>query len=301
MSDNAPPLHLLRCHLAANAYAFDASKVRAIHRWESVQREPQSAGAIGVLAGKPVYPLARLLGLDEDAAASEGPVLLLDDCAIQVDRISRPAPVAESGLRCLPRPALAAHGRVHGLARIDGELTLLLDPARLRDPSGAPAVPPWPADEAWSAPASSTTDKLLCFLPPGHGTQTYFAVSYRQAVEVAQGLTLRRLRSGEPWLAGLVDWRDRAVPVVDLAGLLGIGPSPTVETARVLIARSPRSGELFALPATQLAPLPLPLGDDSMVLETIDPPTPFVRAAYALTEGFLFIPDLERLVAQAAG
>ena len=291
-------LQMLRCQVEAGAYAFDTTAVRSIHRWESVDASQPAAGGLGTLGGKPVYRLAHLLGLGEEPAATAGPVLMLDEYAVQVDSVSRPRLVAESQLRRLPRPAQGAQGRVAGLVRLEGELTLLLDPRRLAEP-GEASPPPWPCDEPWVSGAFTTTDKLLCFLPPGHGEHTYLAVSYRQAVEVALGLKLSRLRSSEPWLAGLVDWRDRAVPVVDLAGLLGVEPSARVDVSRTLIARAPRSGELFAFPADHLAPLPLPLSEDSMLVKTIDPPSPYIRAAYTLTDGYLFLPDLDRLSAPA--
>lgn len=291
-------LQMLRCHVESNAYGFDAAAVRAIHRWENVEPQADTPGAIGTLAGKPVYPLARLLGLDDDAAATQGPVLLLTDYAIQVDKVSRPTAVAHTELRSLPVPARVAHDRVSGLARVEGELTLLLDPTRLvtYQTGSKAAAPAWPADEPWHFGLSTATDKLLCFLPPGQNEETYLAVSYRQAIEVAQNLTLSRLRANPPWLAGLVDWRERAVPVVDVAGLLGLTPAQPPDVSRALIARAPRSGELFAFPATHLAPLPLPLSEDTMVVKSIDPPSPYVRAAYLLTEGYLFLPDLDRLV-----
>jgi len=294
-------LQLLRCQVASSAYAFDARHIHAIHRWESVEPASPASGAIGTLHGKPVYRLAQLLGLDDHAApataaSTPGPVLLLDSCALQVDNVSRPLPVAESGLRRLPLPAQSVQRHIRGLARIEGELTLLLDPQQIHPARSGPAAPPpWPSDQPWHAATSGATEKLLCFTPTAHDLSTYLAVSYRQAVEVALGLKLTRLRCGQPWLAGLTDWRQRAVPVVDFAGLLGYPSTTPTDTSRLLIVRSSRRGELFAFPATQVAPLPLPLSDDTTLVKTLDPPSPYIRAAYELVDGYLFLPDLDKL------
>ena len=296
-------LQLLRCHVDSSAYGFDATRVQGVHRWESVasRHAPEPVGCIGLLDQRPVFPLTFLLGLDEEAAPSQGPVLLLDGFAVQVDRVSRPAQVPVSEFRRLPLPVRHNAGRVQGLARIDGELTLCLSADGLgpvEERSQSEAFPAWPADEPWLADMGGDTGRLLCFLPPGADDKAFFAVSYRQVAEIAQNLTLTRMRTANPCLAGLVNWRDRAVPVVDLAALVGVGPAPKVDVSRVLIARSPRTSQLFAFPASHLAPVSLPLPEDSTVSQILQPPTAFIRAAYGLSDGFLFVPDLEKLVAQ---
>lgn len=296
-------LQLLRCHVDSGAYGFAAARVQGVHRWESVTPCAASgpAGCIGQLGQTPVFPLTFLLGLDEEAVPSGGPVLLLDRFAVQVDRVSRPAQVPLSEFRRLPLPVRHNAGRVQGLARIDGELTLCLSADGLgpvAERSQEEAIPEWPVDEPWLADMGGDTRRLLCFLPPGADDKAFFAVSYRQVAEIAQNLTLTRMRTASPCLAGLVNWRNRAVPVVDLAALVGLGPAPLVDVSRVLIARSPRTSELFAFPASHLGPVSLPLPEDSSVSQILQPPTPFIRAAYGLSDGFLFVPDLEKLAAQ---
>ena len=290
-------LQLLRCHLAAGAYGFAATAVRGVHRWESATaRNPDlPAGCIGLLDQTPVYPLPYLLGLQEEAVAGAGPVLLLDGFAVQVDRVSRPVTVPLSDFRGLPRPLRDTGGRIQGLARLAGELTLCLNPDALSPGAAATAPPNWPPDEPWAATAAGDTPRLLCFLPPDSGERTYFGISFRQVLEVAQGLPFTRLHSANSCVTGLVDWRSRAVPVVDMAALAGAGASAGVNLSRLLIARSPRTRELFAFPAEHLAPVAFPLAEDSMVSRNIPPPSPFIRGAYTIDDGFLFVPDLEAL------
>jgi chemotaxis signal transduction protein len=295
MPDNS--LQILRCLVENGAYGFDTAQVRAIHRWESVQ-PPQAEGEIGRVGVAPVYPLARLLGLTTGPVSSQGPVLLLDGFGVQVDRVSRPAAVAWQDLRRLPRLVRQEGGCWQAVTRVDGELTLCLSPEAIdpgpkrRQPVALPAIG---EDPAWPPATSGETNKLLCFLPPAEDRETFFAVSYRQAIEVTNASRFTRIRTVSPCIAGVMDWRDRAVPVIDHEAMLGLAGGRVTRVDRVLVVRTPRTRELLAFPAGTLAPIDLPLPEDATVTRTLDPPSAYVRAAYGLSDGFLFVPDLERL------
>jgi chemotaxis signal transduction protein len=276
---------LLRCHAGDDAFALEASAVRRVARMEE--------SIDGRVDGLRVWPLTGLLGLDP---VETGPVLVLDHLALAVTRVTRPTAVDWSELSALPAAARDEAGRLAGVARIEGELALVLDAGRL-DP-GAGAVPArWelPPARGWTEGARAD-GRALFFMGAGGARKTMFAVSYAQVVEAQRHLRFTRLRGANPCVAGLAEWRDRVVPVVDLEALAGV-TGGSWEAERYLIVRAPASGDLFALPAGHCAAASLPLGEQAPVRSVLEPLTPWVKAAYALDNGYFIVPDLDRLAA----
>ena len=62
-----------------------------------------------------------------------------------------------------------------------------------------------------------------------------FAVGLEQVAEVGKVPTITRVPGVPSWLAGVVNWRGRVLPVVDLRGLLGADCGPLQSTARLVV------------------------------------------------------------------
>lgn len=120
-----------------------------------------------------------------------------------------------------------------------------------------------------SAGAAGDAAKLVCFFLGG---QEYAA----PITEVKETMLLRpitRVFLTPPWLAGIINLRGDVVAVLDLARLLGQGPTTPTEDSRIVIARHEpsdgqnvttrtagvlvdRMGELRALSLATLQPPP---------------------------------------------
>jgi len=303
----ATTIQLLRCSTPLGAYGFDATHVHAIERWENVTpATPGDAAApVGHLGETPVFSLAQLLAPSHATPRAQGPVLLFDGFGLQVDRVARPATLPRQALRRLPKPLRDECGPWQAVTRLDGELTICLAPEALasRFHASTTPAPTWTGlgeDAPWATPAPTGASRLLCFRPPGDARDAFFGVSYRQAIEITNLASFTALRTAHPCLAGLMDWRDRAVPVVQLDAMLGLaaGACPPLNT-RVVVVRGGPTRELLAFPAGTLAPVDLPLDGDTTVQAVLDSPSPYIRAAYQLAQGALFIPDLERIAGAA--
>jgi len=62
-----------------------------------------------------------------------------------------------------------------------------------------------------------------------------YAVDMRNVAEVVPVPPMTRVPGGPPWLTGVVNWRGRVLPVVDLRPLVGAPLSPMPTSARLVV------------------------------------------------------------------
>lgn len=62
-----------------------------------------------------------------------------------------------------------------------------------------------------------------------------YAVDMRNVAEVVPVPAMTRVPGGPPWLTGVVNWRGRVLPVVDLRPLVGAPLSPMPTSARLVV------------------------------------------------------------------
>lgn len=302
-AEPAKQLRLLRFYLGADCYSMETSSVWAIRRWEEMlpPLDETSGSIASVRVGKglaPVYSLGDVLGLDV-APDPGGPVFVVASASqpygVQVDRVARAVSTAFTEPRQLPLLARDPLGKIRGVARLDGEVSLVLSGARLIGGTGQEAA--FAAPGNWGVPVPPRSQKkLLCFSDPNGASGTRFAFSLRQVVEIVEGVRVIRLGSDVPSLHGLIDWRGYMVPVVESQSLLGIPGWRSVPTGtKFAILRGTRSQELFAMAAEDIAAVTLPLPTE--IGAALSGFGPYIRAGFAMAGGPLVLPDLDGLAA----
>ena len=176
--------------------------------------------------------------------------------ALLVDRASQAIAVPADEI--VPLPTLAVNPSAdyfQGAIKMDRTLMLFLAPERLH-PTGA-ADSREPAEEA--AIPSTSPDPIPGASPPaavisarsrGHGQlvvfrvtpphpserATSFGLSISQVPEIIEPPPIVPVPGADPMVLGLVNWRGWPVPVLDLAGRLGLATPRTDEHSRLIIA-----------------------------------------------------------------
>lgn len=166
-----------------------------------------------------------------------------------------------------------------------------------RQPAPPPTAPP-PADRRPGAVALFSAD------PDGRQGDMLFGLSLAQVEEVLRSVPVTPVPGATGDLLGLIVWRDRAVPVVDLARRFGPGraaasPAGRVHEAapsRLMVARAVRRREWIAFPVRadlRVEPLPLPSR------AWADGPRISPLAAlgvFELAAGTVVVPDVDRIL-----
>ncbi len=81
------------------------------------------------------------------------------------------------------------------------------------------------------------------------------AIDVRKVLEVVPRIRSTPANGAPAWIAGVFVYRGRAVPVVDLHRLMGVGDCPPHLSSRIVLVRDPAGGpeSLVGLLATKVA------------------------------------------------
>jgi chemotaxis signal transduction protein len=263
------PPSFLHCRLAQGSVVLPLSCIRGLEGIGRLQRLPRPGPLAGWLLGAepeaPVYDLSVLLGLPPTRPGRETTVVLYGcqsaASGLLVEAVIRTEVAAASVLarpRLLDRPDLAAWA---GAISVEGDLVPWLDPSRLhadlaacgppREARAPAARRPLPRPPGAPAPAIVTFEALGEADGRGsdRGAGSSFALSLSQVVEVVDLAAPVPLPGGPGFLLGLVEWRGRAVPVVDLSVLLDGLPRGSAAPRRAIIARTLDPTDCVALAA----------------------------------------------------
>jgi chemotaxis signal transduction protein len=264
-------LRFIRCGTADESYGLDMSWVRSIQRTDRFRRNPeagnQSSALVGWLPGNegdiPVFSLAGRLGRSSNGDSALQRIVVLYPAeeekrpwALLVDRVSQV--IAIPAERTVPLPPVVvspAADYFQGVIRLGDELILFLSPERLH--------PEWTAAEAKShnpelagaqspdheskikRPESQVGGRgqLMLFSttkPPSGERPVSFGLSISQVPEILVPLPLVPVPAAPAFVLGLVNWRDRPVPVLDLDARLRLSSEADRsrgDQARLIIAR----------------------------------------------------------------
>ncbi len=126
-----------------------------------------------------------------------------------------------------------------------------------------------------------------------------FGLSITQVTEVLRPRPLIPVPTAPPFVLGLINWRDRPVPIIDLDARLGSTSSPKSPAngySRLMIARSVGRDAFVGFPiqpAVRTLPLPLPHHASTQTLP-ID--QTLVRGVVELEDETLALPDIQRIL-----
>lgn len=177
--------------------------------------------------------------------------------------------------------------------------------ARSGSPARAPRKMP---GQAFSTPARRDTTaemkrgrQIVVFTTPGApvgGRGVSFALSISQVPEILNPVPLTRVPVAPPFVLGLINWRDRPVPVIDLDWRLGLRNALGGDTGRtrLLIARGRRPDALVGFlihPSVRTLRLPIAHRASDRDL-ALDPR--LTRGVIEMGNETVIIPDVQALL-----
>jgi chemotaxis signal transduction protein len=308
-------LRLVRCRTGGERYGLEMTWVHGIQRADRLRPDPGAGGRVGWLPGRggevEVFSLAALLGRPFREAGAGQHALVLNTAparrGILVDHVAQAARVEADHLLPLPALARPAAGFFEGLVLGPDEVLLVLAPERLcpdapshgcPDGEGAGralgAAPVWDfAAGKWERSPGQLVLFPLSETAAGERPLA-FGLSIAQVAEIVESPALTPVPGAPAVVRGLVAWRGRAVPVLDLAQRLGLPPLSPGRGTRLLVARDPAHagpvGLLVRAPVRMLRlPAPHTPSDRPLPVEGR-----LVKARVELKAETLVVPDLGR-------
>lgn len=131
-----------------------------------------------------------------------------------------------------------------------------------------------------------------------------FAVPVELVLEILAARPLFRVPDAPPHLAGLIDVRDQAVPVIDLRLKLGLEAAPATGNTRVLVLEVPVTGRKLVLGLIADRVFEVIALDQSMIGPPPDIGTmwrsEYIRGVARRGDNFVIIFDLPRLLSSDA-
>ncbi len=237
----------IRCTAGDETFALDMDAVYSIQRSDNLQLDPMVPHAIGWFplrdAQLPVYSLCERLGMAKNGQTAAGRVVLMSPLpgqvamwGLAVDQVSQVFTTNPDALSPLEEALCTGSERYFSaVLRQADDLYLMLEPASLHPDRPVPLAPKYyKNNQAAPSPASSdqyfpraavqqTQQKqLIVFSLPGLEGSLQFGLSITQVLEILAPLPVIGLPGAPDYILGLVNWRDRPVPLVDLPVRFGL-------------------------------------------------------------------------------
>ena len=258
--DAALDLRLMSCQAGGRSYYLDASAVRSVHRKEEWKLNWRSETPLGWIryrgAEIPILDLARALGVSHTTVAENAVVVETEQGpkAWGVGGVGRVLTMA--GERILPVPeACVSENSPPWLGVVLGESNhaLCLSPQHLGsdtflEPMTAVKAAPSDLQARLLKDGKATGRALLFNAYDGRGRlpEVRFCLGLAQIAEFVTAPWIVPVPAGRPWLIGVMVWRGRSVPLINL-GWGVTGKTTMVETEDYLIVRSAGDESLAAV------------------------------------------------------
>jgi chemotaxis signal transduction protein len=252
--DVALDLRLIPCRAGGRSYYLDASAVRSVHRKEEWRLNWRSESPLGWLRQEggeelPILDLARALGVSHTVVSNNAVVVDTGSGpkAWGVEGVGHVVNVSKDQLLPVPQPCVTKNSPPWvGVVSNDAGLGLCLAPHELGQPAPRP-----PAGESSSAvPAGQSTGRAILFHAfdgRGRRPEIRFCLGFGQVAELLTTPRLIPVPSGPPWVIGLIAWRGRSVPVIDLGWGVTGRTAACAGIEDYLIVRVNANGDLAAV------------------------------------------------------
>ncbi len=309
---------VIRCTVGKESYAVRIADVRSLERADSMEWGEDRTRVEGWFprgdSRIPVFSLGAWLGAAAPSGPVEGKVLMVgreeNVWGVGIDGASRVLEISPEDILSLPAiVGSEAAGRFDGVVRLGEELVLLISSEALLDVPGPEggrrregslsglglARRPKRLDPGTGR--SARKGRMVVFSAaqrPAKDDAVSFALSLWQVAEVLDGQPWTRVPLAPSWLRGMIGWRGKPLPVVDLLDRLGLGHGPE-RAQRLLVARSSRSdGSEIAFPVmadVRNQRIPLTHGGDRPfpALERL------TKGIFPGERGMIVVPDLDRI------
>ncbi|MEW6735269.1 MAG: chemotaxis protein CheW [Acidobacteriota bacterium] len=312
-------LRLLHCAIGTHSYGIDLAYIQSIQRGELLQWNREKDGPIGWLATRqnriPVFSLALQLKGELPLGKPTGLILVLNSkprqWALMVEQLLGIVEVEK--IHKLPAVANNSGLNFFKGVVISGERMLLyLDPDHLhpeamansyRQAQKIVSLPRRPkaansngnSDKAETKHNTGKGRIMLFDIDTSNAQSVLFGLSVTQVCEILSPLPLISVPGSPDYILGLVNWRDRPVPIIDLNARLGLERSSLLANDRFLIARSSTNNEWvgFAI-QSNIKMQDLPIAYRSCT-RNIALDHSLIRGLFELQDRLLVIPDIDTL------
>jgi len=173
--------------------------------------------------------------------------------ALLVDRVSQVVKVQADRIVPFPPIPVSPSAEYFGsVVKLDEGLILLLSPERLHPQALASAsIPEAEVESPDTVPSTRRTEanvegpfrsqgQIVVFQvtrPNPTARAISFGLSISQVPEILEAPPVTPIPATPAFVSGLVNWRGLPVPVIDLAGRMGLGQVPDDKRTRLIIAR----------------------------------------------------------------
>jgi chemotaxis signal transduction protein len=303
--DVARDLRLMPCQAGGRSYYLDASAVRSVHRKEEWRLNWRSESPLGWIrhGGEeiPILDLARALGVAH-TVVSDNAVLVETESgpkAWGVGGVGRVVMLPEERVLPIPEPCWTENSPPWlGLVTGEGTQALCVSPQHLGQVSHVAAAPQGRVESAGShQPATGRAILFRAFLSGERARDVRFCLGFGQVAEFITAPRVVPVPAGRPWLLGLIVWRGRSIPVIDLGWGVAGKAAPAFETEDYLIVRANAAGALAAVTvAAKPEAVDLPFYCEREEDPRLAMPGWF-RAAFRKDEGLVLTPDFAKILA----
>ena len=317
MSASNNTVRTIPCSVGKETFFLETKWVENIARSEAVQWNEQAEGPQGWIpngkSATPVFRLARLLEWPAVAGPFERAILLKTagvSWGLLVDQVSQVVEISSAQFLRLPELLGETAKRLFaGVVATEQSLALLLAPETLHPDhtsegrTTAARTESVSSGHAAAAKSSQRNGNLVvCNLGNsslGNGHRLAFGLSTTQVLEILTPPRLTPVPGAAHYLRGLLRWRNRVVPVLDLSARLGLPRRESTQQARLMVIAGTREDAPVGLLVPQdIRMLKLPASHQPYSRK-LPIPSSFVKGAVELEKEILLIPNLRSLLSPA--
>jgi chemotaxis signal transduction protein len=238
---------LVRLKVGPFTAALSVERILGVERGDRIQRAGSATDGLTLvnsIGTFRVFELSELLGMTHSIPPRSGQVLLTEvmgeRVGVWVEKVTQ-LNTAEPPRLVEAPTALRAGGRFASAALLDDGPLPVLDLDRLFDPHDEPAVLDFSLPRRSVESSVSRTSRLIVvgqFEYPGPGGRVVgFGLSARCVDEITDLDKLSAVPLAPTHVRGLLEWRGRGVPKVDLAAWCGL-PASSIQSDRVVVVKT---------------------------------------------------------------
>lgn len=123
-----------------------------------------------------------------------------------------------------------------------------------------------------------------------------FGLSISQVLQIIEPVDIIKVQGSKEFVAGLINWRNRPVPLIDISIRLGFKPSDFKQHSRFVIVRTINHDQLIAFPVYEdvlVRKLPI---DHSKVEMDLALNNTYTKGVFKIDTGTLVIPGIDEIV-----
>ncbi len=309
----------LNTQIGDSNYFVNMSWVQSIERTDNLNRQPGSGNIIGALSIErtsiDVFSFSSLLNLEqteEDVVSERVVVIKKQDIrmGLLVNSVSGIVEVQQDLVFGIPRIADSnVSDYFDNIAISEDQLYLSISPdfiaGRLSDNTIDSEVNETiltqtnKVDQNGTNGRTAGSNQILLFQmldEVGKLSEYVFGMSISQILQILEPQKILEIPGSPDFVYGLINWRNRPVPVIDLYKRIGFKNSKITDQTRFVVARTLTGGHIVCFPVyfdVNVKKLPLP--HQKLPLES-DIDMSLTKGTFKAEDYSLVIPDMDKIV-----